>query len=140
MRRALPLLLFVVVAVLYMANPNWSGTTEAEHIQPVTEAGFAEAVEATPGWVLVDFWATWCGPCRRLMPQLDAVAAEQGERVRFVKVDIDAEPGLARRFQVESVPQVYLFKDGVYQDHFMGYRSADAVRAWLAERGVELAS
>lgn len=81
----------------------------------ITEAGdadFAEVAEQAKPFVLVDLWATWCGPCRTVSPALERVAHELAGRVKLVKVDIDRSPRLAQRFQVQAVPTLLLL-DGV---------------------------
>ncbi len=64
------------------------------------------------GTTLVDFWATWCGPCRMQAPILDAFEAELGASVKVGKVDVDEEPGIAQRFGIFSIPTIIAFKDG----------------------------
>ena len=78
----------------------------------VGAATFDEAVLASRVPVIVDFWAKWCRPCDAIEPHLRAIADEWGERVRLVRVDVDAEAGLATRYGVLSLPTVVLFAEG----------------------------
>ena len=84
-----------------------SGATVA-----VSDDSFAETVlkSATP--VLVDFWATWCGPCKMIAPVLEEIAAEKAGVLRVAKIDVDANPATARDYQVVSIPTLILFKNG----------------------------
>lgn len=74
------------------------------------------------GLVLVDFWATWCGPCKMLAPTIDAIATEYKDRVVVGKVDVDENEALARRFGIMSIPTLFLFKDGEVVEKLVGYR------------------
>lgn len=78
----------------------------------VTESEFDNIIATAKVPVLVDFFATWCGPCKMLGPVLEEVAAEAGQRAEIVKVDIDQAPSVAQRFGVMSVPTLIAFSDG----------------------------
>jgi len=78
----------------------------------VTEESFFENVLDKKGLVLVDFWAEWCGPCKMLTPTLEKIEAELDGRLPVAKVNVDEESGLAREYQVMSIPTMVLFKDG----------------------------
>lgn len=77
--------------------------------------------------VLVDFSATWCGPCKKLEPIVHEVAAEFADRVKVVKVDVDHAPSTAARFGVLSVPTLLLFRDGQVKDQHVGVLSKQAL-------------
>jgi thioredoxin 1 len=78
----------------------------------ITTANFDDEVAASKLPVLVDFWAEWCGPCRAVAPVVDQIADEYDGRVKVAKLDVDAEPALAGRYGVLSIPTIILFKDG----------------------------
>jgi thioredoxin 1 len=78
----------------------------------VTDATFVSEVLQSETPVLVDFWAEWCGPCLRVAPVLEELASELGDKVKVVKVDIDANPNTARDYAILSVPTLTVFKGG----------------------------
>lgn len=86
----------------------------------VSSADFDTQVLQSETPVLVDFWAAWCGPCRRVAPEVEAVALQLGEKVKVFKVDIDAEPDLATRYGIQSIPALYIFKGGKVVDQILG--------------------
>ena len=84
------------------------------------------------GKVLVDFWATWCGPCRMQAPILEKLDAELGDSVKICKVDVDEEPALAQRFGIMSIPTLVAIKNGQVTATRVGVQSVEALKAMLA--------
>ncbi|MBM7000481.1 thioredoxin [bacterium] len=86
----------------------------------VTTDTFATEVEQSQVPTLVDFWATWCGPCRALSPIVDTIADEQAGKLKVCKVNVDEEQALAMRFHVMSIPTLILFKNGEAVETMVG--------------------
>ena len=88
--------------------------------QAVTDSEFEAEVLNSDKPVLVDFWAEWCGPCKAIAPPLDELAADYGDRLKVVKVDIDENQEMAQQFGIRSIPQLLVFKDGNEVDRMVG--------------------
>ena len=88
----------------------------------VTQTTFKNEVIESDTPVLVDFWAEWCGPCKKLSPLLDEIADEMGDQVKVAKVNVDNERALGMMYQIMSIPTVLLFKNGQKVDEFVGLR------------------
>jgi thioredoxin 1 len=93
-------------------------------VAEVTDSDFASKVLESEEPVLVDFWAAWCGPCRMIAPVVEDLAGELGDRVRFVKMDIDANPRWPMQLGIMSIPTLIIFKGGQPVERSSGYHPA----------------
>jgi thioredoxin 1 len=100
-------------------------------IKNVTDATFDDEVIRATGPVLVDFWADWCGPCRIVAPALEEIAAELGERLTIVKVDVDENPDAPARYGVRGIPALILFKQGGPAATRIGAAPKSVLRDWI---------
>ena len=101
-------------------------------VKAITDATFEQETKA--GLVLVDFWATWCGPCRMQGPVLDRLSEELSEdKLKIVKIDVDENPLTARSFGIMSIPTLLFKKDGQVVKKLVGVHSKDQLKAIVAE-------
>lgn len=96
-------------------------------IQAITDNNFETEVLKSPTPVLVDFWATWCGPCRALSPKLEELSVAYDGKVKFVKIDVDQNPETAGRFGVRGIPTLIFFKNGQMADQLVGNQPKDVI-------------
>ena len=97
----------------------------------LTNANFEAEVLKSDLPVLVDFWASWCGPCKMLSPIIAEIAEEYDGKVKVGKVNVDDEPALANMFGIESIPTVMVFKGGKLVNQSLGYRPKEQIVAML---------
>ncbi len=102
-------------------------------IAGATDDDFAEIAEHATIPVVVDLWATWCGPCRMVSPALEKVATDMAGRLKLVKVDVDSAPKLSERFAVRAVPTLLLISHGEVIARQAGAAPAPAIRAWVEQ-------
>ena len=107
-------------------------------VAEVTDQTFEAEVLKSDKPAIIDFWAEWCGPCRAIAPIIKDLAAEYGDRVKVVKMDIDANPSTPGQFSVRSIPTVLAFKDGQVVEQIVG--AAPKVRAQLDAMAQKLIS
>lgn len=103
------------------------------HVLDVTDETFEAEVLNSTIPVLVDFWAEWCGPCRAVSPILDQIAEENPEKIRLVKVDVDANPEVAMKYQITSIPAMKVFQGGEVMKSIIGAMPKPALEAQLAD-------
>ena len=99
-------------------------------IVTLTKDNFEAEVLQHKGTVLVDFWATWCGPCKMIAPFVETIAQER-EDVKVGKIDVDTQPELAIRYKIMSIPTLLVFKDGQLAEKAIGLRSKEQIEGML---------
>lgn len=93
----------------------------------ITKENFEEEIIKSEKPVLIDFWASWCGPCKMLSPIISEIAEEYGERIKVCKINVDDEPEIASAFSVSSIPMLVVMKNGEVTDVSVGYRPKEEI-------------
>lgn len=99
----------------------------------VTDDNFESEIEKHSGLAVVDFWATWCGPCKMVAPVLEEIAGEHSDKLKIAKLDIDANPAAARDYKVMSIPTMILFSGGKPVKTIVGAKGKAALLRDLAD-------
>ena len=102
-----------------------------ENVQTFTDSNFEETVMKAGQPVLVDFWAEWCGPCKRLAPTIDALATEYQGKVTVGKLNVDDNPNTAFKFQIRGIPAMLVFKGGQVVDQVVGLTPKEELKKVL---------
>jgi thioredoxin 1 len=112
-----------------------TSSTQGGHMATLTlsDATFDEEIGASDEAIIVDFWAEWCGPCKKIAPILDQIAEEHAGKVRVAKLNVDENPETGRRFQVMSIPTLLVFQHGEAKARVVGAKSKSQLEAELAE-------
>ena len=104
----------------------------SDKVKTLTDGNFDDAIKQ--GVVLVDLWAEWCGPCRRLSPTVDALADDYDGRVTVAKLNIDENPNTPSKYMVRGIPTLLLFKDGQLADTIVGLRPKEEIASALDQQ------
>jgi thioredoxin len=125
------------------ARDGASASGSSQHVRLIGEAQFDAEVSQATGPVVVDFFATWCGPCKRLSPILESLAGPLTNRVKFVKIDVDQSTRLAQQFRIEGVPTLMFFEQGQAVDKLVGLPDLEVLKTKLealasAEKAAEM--
>lgn len=124
-----------VATAMFLAGCDAGTSAMAESSANVTRVRgpeFEAQVLKASSPVVVDFYATWCGPCKRLSPMLDAIAGSYTNKVKFVKVDVDEATELTKKYEIEGMPTLLFFKNGEVVDRMLGLPTADELKRRIA--------
>jgi thioredoxin len=100
-------------------------------INEIKDINFAETIKNSSEPVVVDFWASWCGPCKMLAPVIDEIAGELGDKAKFFKLNVDENPVVSTQYKIASIPTVMILKNGEVVDTLVGFRPKDAIKSTI---------
>ncbi|KZL93227.1 thioredoxin [Clostridium magnum] len=98
-------------------------------ISEIKDTNFAEIIKSSSEPVVVDFWASWCGPCKMLAPVIDEISGEIGDKAKFFKLNVDENPVTSTQYKIASIPTVMVLKNGEVVDTLVGFRPKDAIKS-----------
>jgi len=115
-----------------MATENVQTNVQTQsQVQKFTDANFEDVVLKSGAPVLVDFWAEWCGPCKRLGPTVDALATEYAGKVTVGKLNVDENPNVSFKFQIRGIPTILIFKGGQVVESVVGLAQKDDLKKYI---------
>ncbi len=119
--------LLIIILISFTLSSCKSGKNGVLNGSIVTLTSDNFSSETADGVVMVDFWASWCRPCRAMAPVIDAIAAEHKGKIKVGKVDVDANGDLANQFHVQGIPNILIFKEGKMVENLVGMQSKETL-------------
>lgn len=137
LKNSLPLVAGLNFLLIAGCGGSSAMNESTENVKHVSQMDFATEVTASPLPVMIEFYATWCGPCQQLTPLLDRVAGEFKGKVKVVKINLDESPGLAQNYQVQAVPTLIFFKAGKLVDRITALPTEADLKSKLDQLAAE---
>jgi thioredoxin 1 len=126
LKKSAVFLSIALVATLFISScKSGNNGSKSENIIILSSENFTK--ETSSGVVMVDFWATWCMPCKAMAPVIDEIADQTKGKIKVGKVDVDASGDLANQFNVQGIPNIIIFKDGIPVENLVGIQSKETL-------------